>query len=205
MDVKLLSVYCFTIFVASIIPGPSSILALTQGARYGLSAGALSGFGNVIASLLQGVIALLVIMQVGRISPIVLEYIKYLGAAYIIYLGAKLLKIESFGADHEAASTEVSVNGCKHLWDGFAFAIFNPKALTFFAALFPQFVKGGEIDPKLIALIFLPIAIIAFVCFIFYVIAGRLLISLMNRTRHIGKVFGGMIILAGCILLLSEY
>lgn len=203
MDIKILSVYCFTIFVASIIPGPSSLLALTQGARYGLSAGALSGVGNVIASVLQGILALLVISQVGKISPSALEFIKYFGAAYIIYLGITLLKVESFGPSPEAASSATSIKGYRHLWDGFAFAIFNPKALTFFAALFPQFVEGGAISFELLALIFLPIAIIAFACFIFYVIAGSLLIGLMSRTRHIGKIFGGMIIIAGGFLLLS--
>lgn len=203
MDTKILSVYCFTIFIASIIPGPSSLLALTQGARYGLSAGALSGVGNVIASVLQGILALLVISQLGKISPSALELIKYFGAAYIIYLGITLLKVESFGPSPESKAATTSVKGYKHLWDGFAFAIFNPKALTFFAALFPQFIEGGVVSIELLALIFLPIAVIAFACFIFYVIAGNLLIGLMGRTRHIGKIFGGMIIVAGGFLLLS--
>ena len=203
MNAKILSVYCFTIFIASIIPGPSSLLALTQGARYGLSAGALSGIGNVIASVLQGVLALLIISQVGKISTSALEFIKYLGAAYIIYLGVTLLKVESFGPSPESKAAAISVKGYKHLWDGFAFAIFNPKALTFFAALFPQFIGGGAVSIELIAMIFLPIAIIAFACFIFYVVAGSLLIGVMSRTRHIGKIFGGMIIAAGGFLLLS--
>lgn len=146
---------------------------------------------------------MLVISQVGKISPSALEFIKYFGAAYIIYLGITLLKVESFGPSPEAASSATSIKGYRHLWDGFAFAIFNPKALTFFAALFPQFVEGGAISFELLALIFLPIAIIAFACFIFYVIAGSLLIGLMSRTRHIGKIFGGMIIIAGGFLLLS--
>lgn len=203
MDLKLLSVYCFAIFIASIIPGPSSLLALTQGARYGFAAGALSGIGNVLASVLQGVVALAAISQLGKISPESLQFIKVFGAAYIIYLGTTLLKVESFGAAPETSIGVTSISAGKHLWDGFAFAIFNPKALTFFAALFPQFIEGGTITMQLLAIIFLPIASIAFVCFIFYVVAGKALIGLMSSTKHIGKVLGGLIIAAGVFLLMS--
>jgi homoserine/homoserine lactone efflux protein len=203
MNTQLLIAYCTAIFVASIIPGPSSILALTQGARYGFSAGALSGIGNVIASVLQGTVALLVISQVGNISPATLGIIKYFGAAYVIYLGISLLKVKSFGSTVALSKSNDAASSYKHLWDGFAFAIFNPKALTFFAALFPQFVSSSPITGHVIAAIFVPIAVIAFVCFIFYVVAGNLLIGIMGKTEHIGKFFGTMIILAGTSLLLA--
>lgn len=203
MDIKLLSVYCFTIFIASIIPGPSSLLALSQGARYGVTAGVLSGFGNVIASVLQGILALFAILQLGTISPESLGIIKVVGAAYIVYLGASLLKVKSFGLASESITEKASVTAGRHLWNGFAFAIFNPKAITFFAALFPQFVVREAITAQLLATIFLPIALIAFICFIFYVIAGKAIIGLMSGTKHIGKILGSLIIAAGAILLIS--
>lgn len=202
MDTRLLLIYCMTIFTASMIPGPSSMLALAQGARYGIWAGTLSGIGNAIASICQAAIALLAITQIGNLSTSTLAIIKYIGAAYIIYIGIGLLKVESFSHPNETRLKGDSPNSLSHVWNGFSFAIFNPKAITFFAAFFPQFIdQGTPTQPQIIA-IFAPIALIAFICFIFYAIAGHALMKVMDRTRHIGKIFGGLIIGAGILMLL---
>jgi threonine/homoserine/homoserine lactone efflux protein len=185
------------------IPGPSSMLALTQGARYGWTAGILSGLGNVFASVLQAVITYIIIWQIGEISVAFLRIIKYTGAAYIIYLGLMLLKIESFDVAPEVTDRSDGNSLIGYFSDGFVFAIFNPKALTFFAAMFPQFVSGGSINVKIVMLIFTPIAIISFSCFIFYVFTGRLVMKVINETRHIGRLFGSLIILSGIIFSLS--
>jgi homoserine/homoserine lactone efflux protein len=185
------------------IPGPSSMLALTQGARYGWTAGILSGLGNVAASVTQGIISFFAIYQLGELSVISLQVIKYIGAIYIIYLGFSLFKVESFDADPDTMTKSHSENLLKYFSDGFVFAIFNPKALTFFAAIFPQFANGSSTSTSLMIAIFTPIAVIAFMCFIFYVFAGKLIMNLFNKTRHIGKLFGGLIVLSGVLFLLS--
>lgn len=187
MNNQIFLTYCVTIFIASMIPGPSSMLALTQGARYGWVAGIFSGLGNVVASVSQGIVAYALIYQLGGVSPTFLEIIKYVGASYIIYLGVTLFKVDSFGSGPDIASGINKHGLFKCFYDGFAFAIFNPKALTFFAAMFPQFINGSALNARHIAAIFSPIAIIAFVCFLFYVFAGKLIMNLMKKTQHIGS------------------
>ena len=179
------------------------MLALTQGARYGWTAGIFSGLGNVVASVIQGVLAYTLIYQLGGISPAFLNIIKYIGAAYIIYLGVSLFKVNSFGSGPNAMVENKKQGLLKCFYDGFAFAIFNPKALTFFAAMFPQFVNGKSVSIELVAIIFSPIALIALACFMFYVFAGKLIMSFMSKTQHIGKFFGGIIVLSGIVFLLS--
>jgi homoserine/homoserine lactone efflux protein len=195
--------YCMTIFIASMIPGPSSMLALTQGARYGWAAGVFSGLGIVAASVAQGTVAYILIYQIGGLSPAFLEIIKYVGASYIIYLGVTLFKVESFGVGPDIAFRDNKGGQFKCFYDGIAFAIFNPKALTFFAAMFPQFINGGPITIQHLLVIFFPIMIIAFVCFLFYVLAGKLIMNLVGKSKHIGRFFGGAIVLSGVIFLLS--
>lgn len=195
--------YCMTIFTASIIPGPSMLLALTQGSRFGWAAGAMSALGNVIASLVQGIVALLIVVEIGQLSSTVLWALKIAGAAYIVYMGITLLSLQGFGEPPGEDTAPPAGNLTAHLWNGFAFAIFNPKALTFFAALFPQFVSSEPISTPALATIFLPIAVIAFGCFMLYVTAGKLLMRLLGATQHIGKILGGSIILAGAGLLLT--
>lgn len=174
-----------------------------QGSRFGVMAGTLSATGNVFASVIQGTAALFLIHQVGHLSPDTLWLIKIFGALYILYLGATLLKVKSFGDTPEDTTYSREAKPLVHLWNGFAFAILNPKALTFFAALFPQFIDGSAISTQILAVVFLPIIVIAFACFMLYVVAGKMLIGLLSRTVHTGKVLGGLIMLAGISLLFS--
>lgn len=203
MNNQIFLTYCLTIFIASMIPGPSSMLALTQGARYGWIAGVFSGFGNVVASVVQGVVAYALVYQLGGISSEFLNVIKYIGAAYIIYLGVSLFKVNSFGSGPGVMAENKRQGLIKCFYDGFAFAIFNPKALTFFAAMFPQFISDKSVDIGVVAVVFLPIALIALACFMFYVFAGKLIMNFMSKTQHIGKFFGGVIVLSGMVFLLS--
>ena len=203
MSLHLLIIYCTTILIASMIPGPSSLLAIRQGVQFGMVVGTISALGNVIASLLQAIIAFFIISQIGKISTTLLFIIKLIGSAYIIYLGITLLKVHSFSNALDDNDNKKDNNYIKHCFDGFAFAIFNPKAIMFFAALFPQFVDGGMLNLQNILLIFVPIGSIAFVCFMVYVLAGSALFRLFGASPHIGKIFGTSIILAGLALLVS--
>ncbi len=73
----------------------------------------------------------------------------------------------------------------QHVRDGFMFAIVNPKAIVFFAALFPQFVRrsaaGGVIAMGV------PIVTIGFACFMSYVVAGRLMVEILGNRRHVAE------------------
>lgn len=203
MDLDLFLAYCTTLFVASIIPGPAMLLALTKGNRDGLRAGVLAASGNVIASVIQALIALMVIIEIGGISPLFLAVLKYAGAGYIIYLGIGLFRARALAAPPPAAAPTApprrptaSDIGCFR--DGFAFALFNPKALTFFAALFPQFIAAGQGHSLAgIFLVLAPVAVIAFLCFMAYVYAGKTLFRALGASRVVGKIFGGAIILTG--------
>ena len=179
------------------------LLALTQGSKLGITAGVFSAFGNVVASVTQGIVALFFIVKAGQLSPSLLFAIKIIGAAYIVYLGTTLLSVSGFGEPAKTTLVKERFVARKCVWDGFAFAIFNPKALTFFAALFPQFVRSGEVTAQTIFIVFAPIVIIAFICFMSYVVAGVALFRLLGSSKHIGKLLGGGIILAGISLLFS--
>lgn len=203
MNTQSLIGYCTAIFIASIIPGPSMLLALTQGSKFGVVAGSFTAIGNVAASIMQGIIALVIIIHVGQLSPTMLFSIKIVGAIYIIYLGTTLLGVSDFGEPKKEDFEREKAGVIRCVWDGFAFAIFNPKALTFFAALFPQFVQGGEITAHTVAIIFVPITTIAFICFMIYVVAGNALFRMFGYSKHIGKFLGGGIIFAGISLVFS--
>ncbi|WP_438044384.1 LysE family translocator [Sorangium sp. So ce128] len=199
MSTEVLLAYCMAIFVASIIPGPSMLLALAKGANHGWGAGALSGAGNIAATIVQAVASYLVILKVGSLSSTLLLGMKLVGALYIFCIGWTLMGVANFGSDREVAARAGS--SWQHVRDGFMFAIVNPKAIVFFAALFPQFV-GRSVAGSVIA-IGVPIVTIGFACFMIYVVAGRVMVEILGHGRHVGKIFGICIMLCALALLFA--
>ena len=77
--------------------------------------------------------------------PTVYQILVYLGAAYLAYLGIKILLAKPSNNELEVQKSQVSA--AKALQDGFAIAFLNPKLAIFFLALFSQFI-----DPQLLTL-----------------------------------------------------
>ncbi|WP_437901012.1 LysE family translocator [Sorangium sp. So ce124] len=200
MSAELLLACCMAVFVASIIPSPSMLLALAKGANHGWGAGALSGAGNIAAMIVQAVASYLMILEVGGLSSSLLLGMKLVGALYIFYIGWTLMGIANSGSDREVAAR--SGSSWQHVRDGFMFAVVNPKAIVFFAALFPQFVRrsaaGGVIAMGV------PIVTIGFACFMIYVVAGRVMVEILGNGRHVGKIFGICIMLCALALLFAR-
>ena len=83
-------IYAATVFVASIIPGPSMILALTHGVKYGPGKTMATALGNTCASMIQATISIAGLGAVLTASQPMFLTLKYAGAAYLIYLGLNI-------------------------------------------------------------------------------------------------------------------
>lgn len=119
-------------------PGPSLAVVLKHSIHGSMKNGMLAalshgvGVGFYAAASLLGLGALM--MQ----FPTVYQLLVYLGAAYLAYLGLKILFSKS--NDSELQVQKSAVSSSKALQDGFAIAFLNPKLAIFFLALFSQFI-----------------------------------------------------------------
>ena len=126
--------------VLLVIPGPTILLvvsyALGQGWRTALPTAAGVALGDFTAMTLSmlGVGALL------ATSATVFTALKWVGAAYLVYLGIKLFRA---GGTLDAAPREDAVSSLKMLGHAWLVTALNPKSITFFVAFLPQFL-----DPK---------------------------------------------------------
>ena len=133
--------FCITEAVLSFTPGPAVLLvislALTRGARDGL----LASLGILAANAIYFLLSATGIGAILLASWEVFFLIKWLGAAYLVWLGIRMLlsRSEAAATDHGAASREP--NPLRH---GMVTQGANPKALLFFSALLPQFVDPGR-------------------------------------------------------------
>lgn len=193
-----LIVYTLTVLVATITPGPSMLLALTHGVRYGVRRALASALGNTAASVLQALVAVAGLGVVLAASEDLFRVVRYAGAAYLVYVGVCMLRAPAVPL-HAAATAgdadatgNASAAGTSETPDGpgarklFAQAFFvaagNPKAIVFFTALFPQFLAPGDTLTRS-ALLVADLAVIAFLGMMLYAMAGARIAALLATTR----------------------
>jgi threonine/homoserine/homoserine lactone efflux protein len=135
----LLGAFMLASAVLAITPGPGVFYivarSLLQGRRHGMAsvAGvALGNFGNAVGAAL-GLAALF------AVSSLAFTVVKYLGAAYLIYMGIQALRAPAQGMGTDGLAPRPQGIG-RIFRDGFLVALLNPKTAIFFAAFLPQFM-----------------------------------------------------------------
>ncbi len=131
--------YVATVLLLMSTPGPSQLLMLSNSATNGLRRGLFTAAGDLTANLLQMLAAGLGLAALIATSGNALAVIKWLGVAYLVFLGVRQI----MGVKNKAAK-KAQRTSRKALWmQGFITSAANPKAVVFFAALFPLFIDGA--------------------------------------------------------------
>jgi threonine/homoserine/homoserine lactone efflux protein len=144
-----------------LIPGPAVLYITARSASQGRVAGLVSVLAIETANFVQAVAAALGLSAILLSSALAFDVVKYLGAAYLIYLGIRKLMASDNGVEDEEVKKESLT---RIFWQGFAVNILNPKTALFFFAFLPQFVdpaKGNVTGQNLLlGVIFVGLAII---------------------------------------------
>ena len=142
MDVNTWLIYLVAAIGLSLSPGPNGLLALTHGALHGRRkalytiVGGAFGFVAVVALSMFGIGALL------QASIMWLTVIKWVGGAYLVWLGIQVWRSPPIGV--EARASAEPRPGWSLFQQGALSALTNPKALLFFAAFLPQFIDPAR-------------------------------------------------------------
>lgn len=198
MDIQSWILYALAAIGLSLTPGPNGLLALTHGALYGARRtvatilGGSLGFTLVIALSMFGIGALLA-ASVG-----LLVVLKWLGGAYLVWLGIQVWRSPSI-----AISREKVGSGSPGLLfrAGLLSAVSNPKGILFFVAFLPQFV-----DPARSLVVQFAIMATTFVVIEFFyelmvaALADRVQPWLARVGKNFNRVFGGVFVAIGVLL-----
>jgi homoserine/homoserine lactone efflux protein len=142
MDFNTWLIYLLAAIGLSLSPGPNGLLALTHGALHGRRKalytifGGAFGFIAVIALSMFGIGALL------QTSLAWLTVLKWVGGAYLVWLGIQIWRSPAIGIEVRGAVKPRA--GWSLFRQGALSALTNPKALLFFAAFLPQFIDPGR-------------------------------------------------------------
>lgn len=142
MDLDTWLIYALAALGLSLSPGPNGLLALTHGAMHGrrktlwtIFGGSL-GFVAVIALSMFGIGALL------QSSLLWLTVMKWVGGAYLVWLGVQVWRAPAIGVELQATATQRG--GWSLFRQGALSAATNPKGILFFAAFLPQFIDPAK-------------------------------------------------------------
>jgi homoserine/homoserine lactone efflux protein len=201
MSLEFWLLYAVTVFLASISPGPSMLLALTHGMKYGARRTMATAAGNVAASLLQAAASIAGLGAILTLSDNVFSIVRWLGAGYLIYLGIVTWRSSSLMETREKDDAPGSGLTLRAMFlRSFLVAAGNPKAIIFFTALFPQIVGSGVRRLSEVSILLGTLALIAFLCFMLYATAGQRILALFSRQasgRNLNRIAGGAFIGAG--------
>ena len=124
--------------MGAMTPGPSLAVVLKHSLNGGMKNGMLAALSHGFGVGLYAAASLLGLGALMLQFPTVYQFLVYLGAAYLAYLGLKILFSKS--NDSELQVQKSAVSSSKALQDGFAIAFLNPKLAIFFLVLFSQFI-----------------------------------------------------------------
>lgn len=124
-----------------LVPGPAVLYITARSANQGRLAGLVSVFAIETANFLQAVAATLGLSAILLSSALAFDVVKYLGAAYLIYLGVRKLLVREEAAENGELRTESLT---RIYWQGLVVNMLNPKTALFFFAFLPQFVDPGR-------------------------------------------------------------
>jgi homoserine/homoserine lactone efflux protein len=118
-------------------PGPGVLMTLTNALRYG-ARGTFGGIlGIAFGALVVAAISATSIGVVLAVSATAFTILKFIGAAYLIYLGVRLWRAPSFKFTDRSTH---KANFGRRFMEGLSLQLTNPKAIFFFLSVFPQFI-----------------------------------------------------------------
>ena len=133
--------YLPLVIVATATPGPAVYYIVTNASLHGWRKAGFAALGNITGLLVLGAVAVTGLGSILKTSTVIFNVVKYAGAAYLAYLGLKMIFQREMDFSKMVNHTNIpDTSGGKIFLQALGVALSNPKAIVFLTALFPQFI-----------------------------------------------------------------
>jgi threonine/homoserine/homoserine lactone efflux protein len=150
LDATTLVVFLVACFVLLITPGPAVLYVVTRSLDGGPSAGVAATLGVATGTLCHVTAAALGLSTLLVTSTVAFNVVKYVGAAYLVYLGIRNFQATELHQPFMAPPTKT----LRRIWiEGILLQLLNPKVALFLFALLPQFIDPSKAEPALQAFV----------------------------------------------------
>lgn len=186
LSLSQLSVFILGTFVIVVIPGPNILYLIARSVNQGRMAGFASVIGIEAATIVHIFAASLGLSSLLLSSALAFNVVKYLGAAYLVYLGICKL----FAGDDGDKEDVIMHGSMKHIfYQGFLVNLLNPKTSMFFFAFLPQFVVtgNGNVTFQILSLGLLLVVMAVFIELAYVLLSSRLRTWLKGNQKFVRR------------------
>lgn len=205
MELSLLT-FALLALVVVMTPGPTVLLALSNGSRFGI---AVAGYGIAGAAISDAVLITAAGLGLGAIlaaSTFWFSVVKWIGVAYLVWLGVQMMR-SSGQLGPVAKNPENKKSGALHnntavFRKSFLVAVTNPKGYLFFTAFLPQFLLPTEpIFQQYVTLALIFVVVDVIVMVVYAGLGAKAVQYLSDRgALWIDRVCGGLLVALGLAL-----
>jgi len=196
MNWELFAAFLAITAVLVITPGPIVTLVIATGAREGTRAALATVVGTTLGNAILLAAIAFGLSWVVRNTATLFEVLRWVGAAYLIWLG-----IQAWRHAGESSSADLP-RGHVHVWRGFAVALSNPKTIAFFTAFLPQFVDPTlPVERQLAVMCAVSVVLAVFTDSAWAIAAGlgRMWFMQSSRANLLGRLSGVALIGGGLL------
>lgn len=206
IDLTILITYVAVVLGFVLIPGPATLLTVARATSSGTRVGLATGAGIAAGDLIHSFMAIVGISAIVATSAVLFSIIKYIGAAYLVYLGIRAF-LHKTPADTATAGLPISAG--KAFRQAILAEVLNPKTALFFLAFLPQFVRpeNGSVMLQLtiLGIVFVLLGLVSTAVFAMCAgVLGNFLRRNPTVLKWQGKVVGGIYCALGVRLALQE-
>lgn len=181
MELLTIATFALVAFVAIATPGPTVLLALANGSRFGVRRATFGMLGAVASDVVLVAAVALGLGAIFAASELVFSVVKWIGVAYLVFLGVMLLR--SKGTVGHTSEHEGGRGSRRSVFlKSFLVAVTNPKGYLFVGALLPQFIDPAA--PQLVQYVAIGLLFCAidFVIMLAYAVLGTQAVRLLRRS-----------------------
>jgi len=146
IDTAKLLVFLTAAVLLAIAPGPGMLYVLARSLAGGKREGVLSALGTFGGGMVHVLAAAAGVSVILAKSAVAFAVVKYLGAAYLCFLGVRMILDARRGAQqsNDEVLTQATTYRRNPFWQGVTTEVLNPKTALFFLSFIPQFVNRGR-------------------------------------------------------------
>lgn len=205
MELPAYLTFLFVSVTQAATPGPSTLFIVNNAVAYGWRRALAALSGDLVAIALLATLSIVGLGALLMAYPVAFLVLRLAGAFYIIWLGWTFLRPAAPQADATAIEAAHGENGVRLWLHSFGVGISNPKAILFFAALFPQFLPVGS-GPSVLALLVATFVVVKLIVLGGYAFGARHFVRLLRNPKHArrGRMLTGIIFVAfGALMIWS--
>ncbi len=190
-------------WLISLSPGAGAISCMAAGLRYGFR----RALWNILG-LIGGIMFVLLVVAIGlgallAASTLAFAIVKWVGVAYLVWLGIQQWRAPAFTVDAQAAKRALGASPRELAVRGFLVNATNPKGILFMLAVLPQFIDPARPQAHQYAICGLSLAVTDLVVMSGYTLFAARVLGVLREPHHVrllNRAFGGLFVAAGAAL-----